>query len=70
METKYMSPQSTPSLMNAAAPAEDRSRSQQSLRPTDDFLTYVREYARQKPDIAALWCFGIGFVLGWKLKPW
>lgn len=40
------------------------------LRPTDDFVTYLREYARQKPDIVALWCFGIGFVLGWKLKPW
>ena len=40
------------------------------LHPTDDFVTYLREYARQKPDIAALWCFGIGFVLGWKLKPW
>lgn len=40
------------------------------LHPTDDFVTYLRDYARQKPDIAALWCFGIGFVLGWKLKPW
>ena len=40
------------------------------LRPADDIVTYLREYARQKPDVAALWCFGIGFVLGWKLKPW
>jgi len=23
-----------------------------------------------KPEAAALWCLGIGFVLGWKLKPW
>ncbi len=29
-----------------------------------------QEYARQRPDVVALWCFGIGFVLGWKLKPW
>lgn len=40
------------------------------LQPTDDFIHYVREYARQNPGAAALWCLGIGFVLGWKLKPW
>ena len=38
--------------------------------PTEDFVEYLRAYAREKPDVAALWCFGIGFVLGWKLKPW
>lgn len=42
----------------------------QHLRPTQDLLEYCRDYARAKPEIAALWCFGIGFVLGWKLKPW
>ena len=36
----------------------------------DDLTCYCREYARQKPEVVALWCFGIGFVLGWKLKPW
>ena len=40
------------------------------LRPPQDFLQYVKAYAREKPDVAALWCFGVGFVLGWKLKPW
>jgi hypothetical protein len=30
----------------------------------------MRDYAREKPEIAALWCFGLGFVLGWKLKLW
>jgi hypothetical protein len=33
-------------------------------------MCYLRNYARERPDVAALWCFGIGFVLGWKLKPW
>jgi len=28
------------------------------------------EYAKSKPETIALWCLGIGFVLGWKLKPW
>jgi hypothetical protein len=35
-----------------------------------DFLHYLREYARENPETAALWCFGLGFVLGWKLKLW
>lgn len=35
-----------------------------------DVLAYLRDYARENPEITALWCLGIGFVLGWKLKPW
>lgn len=41
-----------------------------TLQPTQDIVDYVREYARQKPDVAALWCFGLGIVVGWKIKPW
>lgn len=40
------------------------------LQPGADLVDYVKEYARQKPEVAALWCFGIGFIVGWKLKPW
>jgi hypothetical protein len=40
------------------------------MRPLDDFLSYLQEYARERPEIVALTCFGIGFILGWKLKPW
>jgi hypothetical protein len=29
-----------------------------------------REYAKSKPETIALCCIGIGFILGWKLKPW
>jgi hypothetical protein len=36
----------------------------------EEALEYVRDYVRAKPENAALWCLGIGFVLGWKLKPW
>lgn len=35
-----------------------------------DVVEYLREYARDNPETAALWCFGIGFLLGWKLKIW
>jgi hypothetical protein len=40
------------------------------LHPGQDIVQYLKDYARERPDVAALWCFGIGFVLGWKLKPW
>jgi len=36
----------------------------------DDTLHHLRSYVHEKPEQAALWCLGIGFVLGWKLKPW
>lgn len=38
--------------------------------PFTDMVEYVDEYARREPMQVALWCLGIGFVLGWKLKPW
>jgi hypothetical protein len=30
----------------------------------------IEDYARAKPLSFGLWAFGIGFVLGWKLKLW
>ena len=42
----------------------------EQLHPAQDLVEYAKTYAREKPDVFALWCFGIGFVLGWKLKPW
>jgi hypothetical protein len=35
-----------------------------------DVVQHLREYARENPETAALWCFGVGFLLGWKLKIW
>lgn len=40
------------------------------LQPGPDLVQYAKEYARERPEVAAMWCFGIGFILGWKLKPW
>jgi hypothetical protein len=37
---------------------------------TKSALEHFQEYGRERPEIVALWCFGIGFVLGWKLKLW
>lgn len=35
-----------------------------------DVICYLTDYAKENPGYAALWCLGVGFVLGWKLKPW
>ena len=35
-----------------------------------DIVEYLTEYVRHNPGYAALCCLGVGFVLGWKLKPW
>lgn len=37
---------------------------------TFDAVARVKQYARDEPISFALWAFGVGFVLGWRLKPW
>jgi hypothetical protein len=53
-----------------AAEPETRQPADYELKPVDDFIQYLREYTRERPEVVAMTCFGIGFVLGWKLKPW
>lgn len=36
----------------------------------DDVVEWLKDYAREKPVNLALCALGVGFVLGWKLKPW
>ncbi len=31
---------------------------------------FFSQYARERPEVVAMWAFGVGFILGWKLKPW
>jgi hypothetical protein len=50
--------------------AETMPMNQGELKPLDDMMLYLREYARERPEVVALTCFAVGFVLGWKLKPW
>ncbi|NLY00571.1 MAG: hypothetical protein GXY83_31125 [Rhodopirellula sp.] len=58
--------------MSVSQSIQQRSKTEatETKHPVDDLTTYFYEYARQRPDVVAMWCFGIGFVLGWKLKPW
>lgn len=48
----------------------DRCEAREEINPVEDLMNYCREYAREKPEVVALWCLGIGFMLGWRLKPW
>lgn len=50
--------------------AHEVSQPGEQLTPTTDLMKYFQQYASERPDVVALWCLGIGFVLGWKLKPW
>ena len=37
--------------------------------PAEDLVGLLKDYAREKPDVAAMWCFGLGVLIGWKLRP-
>ena len=39
------------------------------MKIVDDFVLYFKKYAQERPETFALACLGLGFVLGWKLKP-
>ncbi|QDU95388.1 hypothetical protein [Lignipirellula cremea] len=47
-----------------------RPTSVEEMNPAADLMEYCQIYAREKPEVVAFACFGIGFILGWKLKPW
>ena len=55
---------------SSSSSSSQRAGSAVDMRPSRDMINYVRRYARQKPDVAALWCFGLGVIVGWKIKPW
>jgi len=62
------SPQKTES--RSSTQQRKQSVGNQQMQPLEDIRDYAIAYARQKPEAAAMWCFGVGFLLGWKLKPW
>jgi hypothetical protein len=58
--------QTSPATQNA----QENHQPGERLSPSTDLIEYFRQYARERPEVVALWCIGIGIVLGWKLKPW
>jgi hypothetical protein len=63
-------------MKNAVVQASSNQRTPAEITADDKLSTaeaaleLFKEYARERPEVVALWAFGIGFVLGWKLKPW
>ena len=45
-------------------------RPKDDINLIDDCAAYFRKYASERPQTMALACLGLGFILGWKLKPW
>lgn len=39
-------------------------------QPPKTAREHFQQYARERPGVVALWCLGIGFMLGWKFKLW
>jgi len=38
--------------------------------PLRDLSSLAKDYAKQKPEVACVWAFTFGVLLGWKAKPW
>jgi len=38
--------------------------------PAKDLVSLAKDYAKEKPEVTCFWAFGIGLILGWKIKPW
>lgn len=51
----------SPSFFDSSSPLKDY---------VETTIEGLEDYARREPLKFAGWVFGIGFVLGWKLKPW
>ena len=56
------------------ATGQDENRVQQlshaGMSAGEAAVEYFKEYARERPEIVTMWAFGVGFVLGWKLRIW
>jgi hypothetical protein len=53
-----------------ASSESDQPSAATGLDACEAAVSFFHEYARERPEIVALWAFGVGFILGWKMKPW
>jgi hypothetical protein len=70
MNQDYSSPETREATMHSQFGNAPESSASMQTPPTEALMQYFKDYARERPEVLAMWCFGIGFVLGWKLKPW
>lgn len=59
-----------PSAVRRECDAAMQAAGEQAAELFDGARQAFCRFAREKPEVTALCCLGIGFVLGWKLKPW
>ena len=55
-------------VADSAASTMREAGSHYVAEPATDIFNLLRDYAKEKPDIAAMWAFGIGIMVGWKLR--
>jgi hypothetical protein len=68
--TDYESPLETAGGYAPQQRSWGRQHGGQYLSVSEEALGFFKEYARERPEVVAMWAFGVGFILGWKLKPW
>jgi hypothetical protein len=66
-ETKR--PQKTNSAAQPA-PRPPQAYAHPGLTAGEAAVECFKDYARERPEIITMWAFGLGFVLGWKLRIW
>jgi hypothetical protein len=69
-QQRTQSRQAEPERMQQTGRERSTTLAQDDLHPVEDMVQYVCEYTRQRPERVALTCFAVGFILGWRLKPW
>ncbi len=55
-------------VANSAASTMREAGTHYVSEPAGDIFGLLRDYAKDKPDVAAMWAFGIGIMVGWKLR--
>jgi hypothetical protein len=70
MVSRSQTSQNQKNSRKSAARAGEADPIAEGKKMTEDVFDYLTDYARENPGTAALWCLGVGFVLGWKIKPW
>ena len=70
-------PNSSTKVLSSGLYVPDRTGSSNSQEEEGPLHAYVERtlegiesYARREPWAFAIGVFGVGFILGWKLKPW
>lgn len=66
-----MSTQTTSPTSHTVADSQSQVQQPDDLKAVADQVAKTfKHYAHERPEVVAYWCFGLGFLVGWKVKPW